>query len=506
MFVTLLIPGLQIKSTLLKEVPLYGVEGKAGNPVFTLSGYLDKSFQQSKTAWFKQQFGLRSYLVRSYNQLLYSVFNKTPANQTTAIGKNGQLFKKDYIREFYSPREYKKEKYLSHIDQYKRLHAELSKRDVFSTLLLTPNKVSIYPDELSPYFTRSETLRNKNYATFVSHLKKSGVTFVDGLEISKIKSKTKSKRFEPSLFCKTGHHWNDLGAYYTADVLKDTIEKETRFRFGSAFEPKLEFISTDDDATKAITLFHGHDHDLSRLLNIWFPPLTKEIPHIVFPNRNTVKSGPKVLIIGDSYNYMLCEVLSRAGIFSELDLFYYMNTRINYPSGKKSPINRATLQTFIESRDIIVFSYAEHRVPNGDFNSISQLLSFYTDNKICFQDITEGYTGLIMTGDVPVYRFKKGSPGHMVWLKTGSLILTPGKRYTLSYEAKGAGQNLWIDLYPDTLPEVYNNILSDDFQKFTHKITSLSSDMLNCKIRVFNSSTALTRQDIYLKNIKLIEE
>lgn len=271
MLAVLLIPGLQMKFALFEEVPLYGVEGKTGNPNFTLSGYVDGSFQQDKTAWFKQQFGLRSYLVRSYNQLLYSAFDNTPSNQTTAIGKNGQLFKKDYIREFYSPRKYKKEQYLNHIDQYKRLHGQLSKMDIFSILLLTPNKVSIYPDELPPYFTRSETLRNQNYATFVTHLKQSGVTFVDGPEISKIKSKTGTKNFEQPLFCKTGHHWNDLGAYYTAEVLTAAIEKETRFKFGSAFEPKLEFSSPNGGGTEAATLFQGHDHDLSRLLNVWFP-------------------------------------------------------------------------------------------------------------------------------------------------------------------------------------------------------------------------------------------
>lgn len=203
---------------------------------------------------------------------------------------------------------------------------------------------------------------------------------------------------------------------------------------------------------------------------------------------------------------MLCEVLSRAGIFSELDLLYYMNTRVNYPSGDRSPIDRASLQTFIESRDIVVFSYAEHRVPNGDFNSISQLLSFYTENKIRFQDMAGGYAQLVTPGDHPVYRLTKGSPGHLVWLKTGPLTLTPGKSYTLSYEAKGAGQHLWIDLYPDTLPEVHNTTLTKEYQQFTHKISSRHPDMLYCEIRVFNSSTALTREDIYLKNIKFIEE
>ena len=363
------LPVLQTKFTIVKERRLYGVEVVKNPPVFSIDSFRDSSFQKQFNDYFKQVIGFRSFFVIGYNQLLYSFFNKTPDNQTVAIGKRGQLFKKDYIREYYSGNNVKPELFVHFIEELILLQKELEKRDIFLFFFITPNKVSIYPDLLPVNWVRPLSERNRNYKTLKTYFIKHGVSFVDGISIMRGTAESS----EMGLFCKTGHHWNKYGAYIAASALIEHISSKTGYDYSSFGHSSVTMFTDYDDAIAVRKMFHNHDHDLSRLLNIFFPPYSAEVPKVSFKTQG--KRQANVLIVGDSFNYMIAELFTNAALFESLELYYYNNTSVTYPQQTRIPIDKNMTVENVLKKDIVILSLAEVRLPYGDFKFVSDILN-----------------------------------------------------------------------------------------------------------------------------------
>ena len=83
----------------IPEIALKGTTAQVEKPSLTLSSYMEGAYQANYDSWYSQHFAGRSYLVRSYSDILYSIFKKSPTSQVV-IGKEGQLFETSYIKEY----------------------------------------------------------------------------------------------------------------------------------------------------------------------------------------------------------------------------------------------------------------------------------------------------------------------------------------------------------------------------------------------------------------------
>ena len=73
------VPFLQMVFLGITEPVLVGVETASERPRLTLASWFDGSFQKLGTEWFADHIGFRGYLVKSENQLNWSVFHEVSA-------------------------------------------------------------------------------------------------------------------------------------------------------------------------------------------------------------------------------------------------------------------------------------------------------------------------------------------------------------------------------------------------------------------------------------------
>lgn len=100
--ILLLSPLLQLKLRVLPEITLNGAQTKVPLPSFSLQSFLSGEMQKNVEMWIEQNLSLKSYFVKTNNQIFYSLFNQTPPNSSIIVGKSGQLYEKVYIDEYLS--------------------------------------------------------------------------------------------------------------------------------------------------------------------------------------------------------------------------------------------------------------------------------------------------------------------------------------------------------------------------------------------------------------------
>ena len=96
--IALLLPILQSNFELFEIEPLDGIT-IAEKPKFKKENYWDLSWQEKYTTYLNDNFGLRSLLIRIYNQGQFELFKTTKA-PGVVIGKQGELFIESYIDDY----------------------------------------------------------------------------------------------------------------------------------------------------------------------------------------------------------------------------------------------------------------------------------------------------------------------------------------------------------------------------------------------------------------------
>src|ERR1035437_9767004 len=92
----LLLPEFQAQFQIFKTKPLKGVFENTEPPVFTAKSWLDQSFQVLFAKNFDDSIGIKSDLVRLYNQVDFSLFRIVHASKIVC-GKDDYLFPTDYL-------------------------------------------------------------------------------------------------------------------------------------------------------------------------------------------------------------------------------------------------------------------------------------------------------------------------------------------------------------------------------------------------------------------------
>ncbi len=357
-FLILSAPVCQMVFNFLPEQTLTGVQIKGAKPHFTLSSLTDRSFQDNMSAWFDTSFGLRGYLVKTYNQILYSLFHEPPyTGENIIIGKSNQLYSSPYIESYLNVRK------TLPIDQFqqiatriKELQELLAEHGIGFILLLTPGKASIYPEYIPDSYLRGSQGINTNPRNFLSALRQHSVNCVDGISILQ-QGRSLSKA---PLFPRGGMHWSEMGAYIVLEQLLAMMSE-----IGGQNIGKIEVEDCE------LTAPAGADRDLVDLLNLWFPLSGYLCPKLTL-KLVSQDYKPKVLFTGGSFNYMLLGMLSRLELTSCLNFINYYNYKVTYPDPKliHREILRLDWDNEIFSNDFIILEINETYV-NGEFDSLA---------------------------------------------------------------------------------------------------------------------------------------
>lgn len=313
--VLLLLPGAQMLFTLVPEQTLFGAEMRPELPTLSGAALQTGDYQTALERWFSKQLGFRGHLVKSNNQLDYSLFRQISSSHHTqvVIGEDNYLFEKTYIDDLNRLRLVSDEMIDGVALGLKRLQNGLQARGVVFLLVVSPNKAATYVEKLPSEFRFEKRWdAPSNRERFLAALFKHGVNFVDGqATVEALKRENAA-----NVFPKAGTHWS----YQTACVVDQQIIKKLELLLA---RPLTQLDCTPSEQEK---LPRGTDKDLAEIANLWDPTAFYDklsfYPKRQQPDPSAVLR-PKMLFVGSSFIWPLLQHMDQAYVYSHRDIYYY---------------------------------------------------------------------------------------------------------------------------------------------------------------------------------------
>jgi hypothetical protein len=379
LFVALLwLPLTQTVFRWLPEAALAGVEKVPPAPESRLSAWWDGSLQTGFDPWFNAKVGLRGWMVRTYNQIQYSVFGTFAGSGTKVVkGRQGMLFEKVYVDAFQSPRKRTEKELRDVCGGVRELQDRLAARGTAFLLVIAPSKAEI----LSEYLPGGIDVKGRGGKRsarddMAALLDEYGIHHLDAHELFK----AWKAEGAPPLFSNGGTHWNHYAAARVAGLMLEALRGQTK-----APMPSLR-------VTGAVTngVIWGADNDLGDLLNLWTS--RRMAGPQVHPVLEKTASDPlpDILFVGDSFVLTLTRVMDEAGLYRKRDTLYYFNRRYSYPGKGDAPLDRgkADVAAELEGRDAVIIEINEYWLPRIGFGFVKAALKALADQNSSFKDST----------------------------------------------------------------------------------------------------------------------
>ena len=298
--------------------PLKGVTVKTELPEFTFETYKNNSFQKQFDKYTQENFGLREWTFRMYNQYLWTCYRKIKTSYVIE-GKNGYLYEEEFIRDHYESLMYKytddttamKEVFETEALRLWKVQELLKEHDIHIFANLIPGKDVIYPEYLPENtYTRPEGIHAYDY--YKQKFDELGINYIDNVtHFMNIKDKV-----DYPLFPQTGTHWSNIAATHAFDSIIRYMEV-----LGNKNLLNIELSEKYIDDTRQ------PDNDLEELLNIVFKIKSNANYYTdVTVISDTTAVKPTLITIGDSYFWTISYNIPLRKIFKESPYWYYNST------------------------------------------------------------------------------------------------------------------------------------------------------------------------------------
>lgn len=344
---------------------LGGVEDKTTKPQLSVSGLLDGTFQESFDSWFSKKIGLRSVLVRTDNQINFSMFHHSSGH--VVVGKDNYLFEKYYIDDLNNANPFPPEKLQEFVDKLALLQQKLHERKTEFMVLIAPSKAYLYPEKIPEKFLLAKSDAD-NYAQFEAMLRAKNVPYVDGVKtLRELKPLSTYPVFPPG-----GAHWSS----YAACQVGEQVTAE----FSALLKRATPQLVCDPPYVRPTS--HGLDRDLWLLANLW-TTASLEVP-MQYPKASTIYPPnayrPNVLFVGDSFMWAMFHYLEKQRVYESRDFFFYYKSHyrfhVNRKAMNKQPLNPDTLDwNKVLSHDLVVLEFNQARIPDVGFGFVEDALA-----------------------------------------------------------------------------------------------------------------------------------
>ena len=356
-------------SFLLKLNPqtkLAGVFIPNEKPKLEKKAILSGKYQFEYDKWFSDNFPFRSYIVKAYDQILYSFKSEFNGIQK---GKNKDLHGTMWI-DGYLINEYDKtvvDEYLNNIDFINQYLKSKNKRLIY---IISPNKAEVHKETLPfKYKLIDKVVKNK------SGLRKDILNFDTTLLME-----TKEKENE-RMFPKGGIHWNQLGASYTlVDLFEKMNNSGIRIPKVSIKNVTYSNVPTSDEA------------DYKDLLNVY--KSFNDSPYPVAELEYTGIDERKYNVFGmtTSYTNMIVEQFFRYGMpFQRFKRLYYnqLHSELYYNNGVISgerwlpgiQMDQVNYQEILDSYDILIIEHNAGELPQAHMEFVKNFANYLKNIK-----------------------------------------------------------------------------------------------------------------------------
>jgi alginate O-acetyltransferase complex protein AlgJ len=315
-------------------------------PAPTVGTWMNGSWQQTFERWFEPRLAGREPLVRTANQLYYSLFSKSYMyNGYVIIGGQKEFYELCYIEDACNfPKAPGTVEDAVGVRRLAEVGKRWQARGKAFAVMLVPHKAEMVPQQIPSRYCPSPG-RSQRRLQLLTALRQAGLTVIDPeQDILKLAESTGLPAYP-----RGGTHWSELGAYAAAQSLTAEISRQLN-------QPLMaERVARFDLHGRPF----GSDADLVALANLAFPPLDYQAPRLAFPESDKRPlNSRRLVIVGDSFTYTLAEVLEQQRVFARMThYFYYSLGRYEYPGRTRYDVDRKTVNWDDEflAADALVF-------------------------------------------------------------------------------------------------------------------------------------------------------
>lgn len=350
----LLFPVFQKEKPLYKEIKLNGSFVPAENTDFSFKDWFSAQFQADKEKYIKENIGFRPVFIMSYNQMLYSLFEKA-TNPGGVVGEDGYLYLESYIFNETGQNYIGDEEILTVADRIDYLQNYFEERNIQLITVFLPSKASFFPEYIPDryhYYPKS------NYRAYCEVFDSLQIRYID---LNTYFLNIKEEASYP-LFPKNGLHWTSYGMALGMDSLIRKIETIKQIDLPDLSWEEPVFMDAEN---------HDPDFDAENLMNLFFklPRDPMPYPQFVF-NDDQTKIKPKTLVISDSYYWQAYKAHIPHEIFDWGGFWYYCNTARRQENNTETvtPVDEMDLSKQLLQQNVIVLFASQatlHLYPYG---------------------------------------------------------------------------------------------------------------------------------------------
>ena len=374
---TLFLPMLQHTFSIPPSTPLMGKEEVPPEVKWSLAGWLNGSCQEQYGKRRASRLGLRGHLVKTHNQLHYSLFHRVVSTTSTnvIIGKDNWLYEKGYVDKLNTASKDDGAFIEGRVQQLRILQDKLKDLGIAFVFVIAPSKAELYPEFIPANLLKKPLPEGttSDYQQARVALERQGINYVDTHTIFAREKQEK----EYQLFGPSGVHWNKYGAYLAWANLAPLVNDHIRVPLQIPALKRVE--SRTSELIEA---------DLASLLNFWETALTSPLTdYPVFVDTPIAKTDkPSVLIVGDSFMFTLVDTVAKARLTTDLDVWYYFKRHFKYPAqgdhiNLDAPIETSLTKGPIDwqnqlfKKDLVILVATEIWLPELGFGFIEEALA-----------------------------------------------------------------------------------------------------------------------------------
>jgi hypothetical protein len=328
-----------------------GFEANAPRPAISWGAWWAGSLQPALESYSTQKLGLREWLVKPYNQLLYTAFGES-TNTEVVRGQQGMLFEVGPLQAAIGHQLLaSKAQVAAQVHTLRAVQDTLARQGKLLVYVIAPSKPALYPENL-PDSCQRLWPRTTAYDLYRGPMQAAGLNVLDLLSLFKA-----WKPHSPyPLFPSGGTHWSGYGATRAADTLWRYLEARGHFRLPHVRQTGLE-VSTTPRYT---------DDDLMRLLNLWVAPAPSPAlayPTLTFDSPKADERQPRLLLVADSFGWSFIEFYPYLEhLFAPGSTYWYYNHEVVWPkingqiSGPTDVASR-DLRAELAAHDVVVLLF-----------------------------------------------------------------------------------------------------------------------------------------------------
>jgi hypothetical protein len=344
-----------------QERPLIGLTKDSINalPDFSFSKWWEGKYQENTNEWGNKYFGFRTDFVRINNQLNFALFRKSNLENGLEVGKDDYLFLKPYYDAYTGADAVKKEEIYAKFKQIKLIQDSLEAKGKTFFFMITPNKVDFFPEYLPKKVISTQNVE-PNYKNVLQICGELGIHVFD---VNAYFLAKKGKTPYP-LFPKNGIHWSSYGETLVLDSMVHYLELNRKIDMPDI---KYAFSMSEDNS----------DDDLQDAMNLLYPLKTYALSVPKLTIEATGKQKLKVLLVGDSFSWMLLKLNNINQVFGKLEVWhYYQQKYITYNNEEK--INKKDLKKEVNDNEVVILESNPINLPRLGWGFIEDMNGLFS--------------------------------------------------------------------------------------------------------------------------------